>query len=49
MEKERKSGLFGKFNALRRRFGEMDGGTYATGSEARAHKGDAYSKFVYSY
>lgn len=49
MEKERQSGLFGKFNALRRRFGEMEGGTYASGSEARAHKGDAYSKFVYSY
>lgn len=49
MEKDHQSGLFGKFNALRRRFGEMDGGTYATGSEARTHKGDAYSKFVYSY
>ncbi|MCO5565438.1 hypothetical protein L7F22_019111 [Adiantum nelumboides] len=49
MEKERQSGIFGKFNALRRRFGEMEGGTYASGSEARAHKGDAYSKFVYSY
>jgi MFS family permease len=47
-QSDRKRGLFGKIHALRRRFGEADGGVYATGAEARAIKGDAYSKFYYA-
>lgn len=41
--------FLGYLRALRRRVGESDGGVYATVDEARYMKGDAYSRFVYSY
>ncbi|UZJ56119.1 hypothetical protein CBS101457_005439 [Exobasidium rhododendri] len=43
------SGLFGGLQALRQRYGEAAGGVYATVTEAKTHKGDAYSGYVYSY
>lgn len=39
------SGLFAPLRTLRRRYGEADGGVYATVNEAKEHKGDAYSGF----
>jgi hypothetical protein len=42
------TGLFG-LRRLRRRYGEADGGVYATVADAKAHKGDNYSGFIYSY
>jgi hypothetical protein len=45
---ENESGLFG-LRKLRRRYGESDGGVYATVQDAKAHKGDNYSGFIYSY
>lgn len=37
-------GMLG-LRSLRRRYGEADGGVYATEQEAKTHKGDAYSGF----
>lgn len=37
--------FLGGFRALRRRYGECEGGTYATVNEAKEQKGDAYSGF----
>lgn len=47
-DRDRKQGFFGRVRALQRRYGEAEGGVYATGAEARAIKGDAYSRFYYS-
>lgn len=48
-DKLRRRSIFGKVQAVYARVGETGGGVFATHAEARAIKGDAYSKFRYSY
>lgn len=41
---QEEKGMLG-LKSLRRRYGEADGGVYATEEEAKTHKGDAFSGF----